>query len=273
MRRWDGDDLRPAGDAHLQRRRERDDACFRTPAAACTRCPRGWTRRATTCSMRSPTTARRGGRGASRCRPTTSRARCAWRRPPTTSASRCGRAGGRRVADQRVSAIGPDAPAPPVRHRSRRPSSRRPPTRRRSSTRPSWCGRCAASCASGCAGATASSNLTSIDDVPFGATIDTKRGEVELRSVASRTGAVQSVRLERRLVPGLVRRRDHELHAQRATGPLRAGRIGGAEASRSRASCGATGLGGSAPPAATRRPPCAARAGWSRTRVPVRARG
>jgi hypothetical protein len=38
-------------------------------------------------------------------------------------------------------------------------------------------------------------NITSIDDIPFGATIDTKRGEVELRSVASRTGAVQSVRL------------------------------------------------------------------------------
>ncbi len=39
-------------------------------------------------------------------------------------------------------------------------------------------------------------NLTSIDDIPFGATIDTRRGEVELRSVASRTGAVQTVRLQ-----------------------------------------------------------------------------
>ena len=38
-------------------------------------------------------------------------------------------------------------------------------------------------------------NITTIDDIPFGATIDTKRGEVELRSVASRTGAAQSVRL------------------------------------------------------------------------------
>jgi len=38
-------------------------------------------------------------------------------------------------------------------------------------------------------------NITTIDDIPFGATIDTKRGEVELRSVPSRTGAVQSVRL------------------------------------------------------------------------------
>ena len=38
-------------------------------------------------------------------------------------------------------------------------------------------------------------NITTIDDIPFGATIDTKRGEIELRSVATRTGAVQSVRL------------------------------------------------------------------------------
>jgi hypothetical protein len=45
-------------------------------------------------------------------------------------------------------------------------------------------------------GSTRFVNLTSIDDIPFGATIDTRRGEVELRSVASRAGAVQSVRLK-----------------------------------------------------------------------------
>ncbi|HEX6025161.1 MAG TPA: hypothetical protein VFZ00_24425 [Solirubrobacter sp.] len=38
--------------------------------------------------------------------------------------------------------------------------------------------------------------LTSIDDIPFGATLDTRRGEVELRSLATRTGPVQSVRLK-----------------------------------------------------------------------------
>ncbi|MDA0161236.1 hypothetical protein OM076_13235 [Solirubrobacter ginsenosidimutans] len=38
-------------------------------------------------------------------------------------------------------------------------------------------------------------DLTTIDDVPFGSTVDTKRGRVELASVPSRAGALQKIQL------------------------------------------------------------------------------
>jgi hypothetical protein len=38
-------------------------------------------------------------------------------------------------------------------------------------------------------------DLSAVDDVPLGSTVDTKRGRVELASVPSRTGAVEKVQL------------------------------------------------------------------------------
>ena len=264
VRRWTGDDLRRPGDRRAAATRAR--ATSRSiPAAGFTRCGRGWTRDGLAPPARG---LRRRRRVAVRERALQTEDQVGAPRVAAAAdhvgvAVCASRSGG--VSQINAVAIGPDAPVDG--RRSRRPSSRRRrPTRRRSSTRRSWCGRCVASCAFGCGGSNRFVNLTSIDDIPFGATIDTKRGEVELRSRGIAHGRRPVRAAVRRLVPRVVRAAGSRTSRSTSRWPAARGAGRRRSASRSRASCGATGPGGSGPPATTRRRPCAAPAGSCRTR-------
>ena len=67
-------------------------------------------------------------------------------------------------------------------------------------------------------------DLSSIDDIPLGATIDVKQGRIELASVPSRTARREKVQLYGGLFQVAQPRRDHRVHAQRAAGAVQEAR-------------------------------------------------
>lgn len=166
----------------------------------------------------------------------------------------------------RVEAVGPGAPAAPPPPPPPPPPEPQPVAGRTVVVVPSGTVRVRL------AGRSTFTALTALDDVPMGATLDTKRGAVVLRARNARTGAIETVRLSDGWfkVSQSGRVVNFTLNEPLARCPRRAARR---RRSRGRASSGPTGRVRSAPPASTARRRSAGRAGSCRTRARARPRG
>ena len=135
-----------------------------------------------------------------------------------------------------------------------------------------WPSRCGARCFVRLPGARSFQPLENLEEIPLGATIDTRRGRVELTTVRDR----RRTRLQEGVFYGGLfkvrqRRRDRyvtELLLQgRLSCPSASASQGSRRGPRARGAggCGATAGAASAPAAATPPPRCGARSGWWRT--------